>query len=106
MNRILKPGGRIIVLPFYLASRYVIHVDPVFNVLRRHRPQLDEKAELRYCNWYHFFSRHYDPQALQSRVLSAMPDVDLTIYRVENYKAVDPSCYLRFIGVFEKQNPA
>ncbi|MEO1437353.1 MAG: methyltransferase domain-containing protein [Bacteroidota bacterium] len=80
MNRILKPGGRIIVLPFYLAARYVIHVDPVFNALRRHRPQLDEKAELRYCNWYQFFSRHYDPKALQARVLTAMPDVDLTIY--------------------------
>lgn len=104
MDRVLKPGGRVIVLPFYLASRYVIHVDPVFNAIRRHRPQLDEKAELRYCNWYQFFSRHYDPNALKTRILDHCPNLDLSIHRVENYKSVDPACYLRFIGVFEKRS--
>ena len=104
IERILKPGGRLVVLPFYLAYAYTNHVDPVFNLLRGHRVQLDDdpRMQLRYAAWKQFFSRHYDPIALQKRILSNVPRLDLTIYRVTNFRDIDAGCYLRFIGVFEK----
>ncbi|MCB0840396.1 MAG: methyltransferase domain-containing protein [Bacteroidetes bacterium] len=103
LERVLRPGGKAVILPFYLAGEYTIHVDPAYNLLKWHRPKIDPKARLRYCNWYQFFSRHYDPVALKERIIQKAPKLDLTVYRVTNFKEVDPSCYLRFIGVFEKR---
>jgi SAM-dependent methyltransferase len=102
--RILKPNGCVVVLPFYLASEYTNHVDPIFNFLRRHKVQLDDdpRVQLRYASWKQFFSRHYDAHALHNRILSNVKGLELTVYRVKNFKEVDKSCYLRFIGVFRK----
>lgn len=103
LERVLRPGGKAVILPFYLAGEYTIHVDPAYNLLKLHRPGLDPKARLRYCNWFQYFSRHYNPQALHERILSQAPGLELTVWRVLNFREVDPSCYLRFIGVFEKK---
>ena len=103
LERVLKPGGRAIVLPFYLAYEYTIHVDPVFNLLKFHKPQLDNKARLRYCDWYQYFSRHYDVQALQELILNNARSLELKIYKVDNFMEVDKGCYLRFIGEFTKR---
>ncbi|MEL7533631.1 MAG: class I SAM-dependent methyltransferase [Bacteroidota bacterium] len=103
LERVLKPGGRAVILPFYLAHEYTIHVDPAYNLLKNHRPSIDPKARLRYCSWYQFFSRHYDPQALQERILSQAPSLQLTVHQVQNFREVDANSYLRLIGVFEKQ---
>ena len=105
IERILKPQGRLVVLPFYLAGQYTLHVDPVFNLLRGHKVRLDAdpRMQLRYASWKQFFSRHYDTIALQERILLNVRNLNLTIYRVRNFRDVDTSCYLRFIGVFEKK---
>ncbi|MEL6193280.1 MAG: methyltransferase domain-containing protein [Bacteroidota bacterium] len=104
LERVLKPGGRAVILPFYLAHTYTIHVDPAFNLIKQHSPKLDPLAELRYSGWYQHFSRHYDPKALNRRILKEAPTLGLTLYRVQNFREVDPSCYLRWIGVFEKSS--
>ncbi len=103
LERVLKPGGKAVILPFYLAHEYTIHVDPAYNLLKNHHPKIDPEARLRYCSWYQFFSRHYDPEALQTRVLSQTPQLALTVYRVSNFREVDPNSYLRLVGVFEKK---
>lgn len=102
-QKLLKPGGKVVVLPFYLAGEYTIHIDPVFNFLKRHRPRLDPEARLRYCDWYQYFSRHLSVSALQSRIMDQCPRLQLTVYRAGNFRDVDPGCYLRFAGVFQKQ---
>ena len=104
LERILKPGGRGVVLPFYIAANYTIHLDPAFNFLRRHHPVLDPLAEIRYCKWKQYHSRHYDPAALKRRILDVCPKLKLTVYKVQNFREVARTCYLRFIGVFEKQH--
>ncbi len=103
MEKMLKPGGRIIVLPFYLAYEYTIHLDPAYNLLKFHSPETDHQARIRYCNWKQFFSRHYSPQILYDRILSNCPGLKLTVYRVLNFREIDEHCYLRFVGVFTKR---
>lgn len=103
LERVLKPGGRAVILPFYLAHEFSNHIDPAYNLLKNHHPPLDEEARLRYCNWYQFFSRHYDPAALKARILDKAPGLELTLYRVSNFKEVYEDSYLRWIGVFEKK---
>ncbi len=104
MERQLKPGGRVIVLPFYIAHEYTIHVDPIYNTIKRHSVDLDDSDQfrLRYADWYQFYSRHYDAATLKARVLDQCPGLRLTVYRVRNFREVDARCYLRFVGVFEK----
>jgi SAM-dependent methyltransferase len=103
LERILKPGGKCVVLPFYIARKYTIHLDPAFNLLKFHHPMLDPLAEIRYCKWKQYHSRHYDPAALRRRILNLCPALKLTVYKVQNFKDVSEKCYLRFVGVFEKQ---
>jgi SAM-dependent methyltransferase len=103
MQRVLKPGGRVVVLPFYLAYTYTIHLDPAYNLIKLHKANIDKDAEIRYCEWKQFFSRHYDVNSLWKRIVSNVPQLLPEIYFVRNYKEVDDSCYLRFIGVFTKK---
>lgn len=102
LERILKPGGRCVVLPFYIANTYTIHLDPAFNLLKSHHPVIDPLAEVRYCKWKQYHSRHYDPPALQRRILKHCPLLKLSVYKIENFREISPNCYLRFVGVFEK----
>jgi len=102
MERVLKKGGRLVVLPFYIAYEFTNHVDPIYNLLKSHPIKVDKRARLRYCSWFQFFSRHYDVQALQERILSKVPNLQLSIYRVNNFRDVHEKSYLRFVGVFEK----
>ena len=104
MNRVLKPGGKVVILPFYIAYEYTIHIDPAFNLLKQHQVQIDDnKATIRYCDWYQYFSRHYDVQAIRERILRSAPDLRLEVHKVKNYKDIDSSCYLRFVGVLTKR---
>lgn len=103
MNRVLKQGGKVVVLPFYLAYEYTIHIDPIFNFLRFHHPKRDPEAQLRYCNWYQHHSRHYSPVALKKRILNNVPNLELEIFKVENFREINDLCYLRFVGVFTKK---
>ena len=105
MERQLKPGGKIVILPFYMAYEYTIHVDPIYNIIKRNNVKLDDNTRfrLRYSSWYQFYSRHYDPRALKERILDNCQNLDLKIYRVKNYQEISESCYLRFVGVLEKK---
>ncbi len=101
-QRILAPGGTLMIHPFYIANTYTIHIDPAYNLLRRHSPILDSQATLRIADWYQFFSRHYDLQTLQSRILTHCPQLKPQLIRVMNFKDIAPDCYLRWVLLLEK----
>jgi SAM-dependent methyltransferase len=103
LERILRPGGKAVVLPFYLAHTYTIHLDPAYNLLKLHRPALDPQAQRRYSDWRQYFSRHYDPDQLKHRILSAAPGLELTLHRISNFQEAGESCYLRWAGVFRRR---
>jgi|SRR6185436_1907190 len=97
-ERVLKRGGKCIVLPFYLSSQYTVHLDPVNNLLKSFKPSLnDEGAVIRYCDSRQAFSRHYNVDAFQKRILQNMQSLRPVIYHVENFKEAHEDCYLRFI---------
>jgi len=103
-ERVLKPGAKCVVLPFYLASEYTVHLDPVKNLLNFSNPSVlsDSSAVLRYCDSRQRFSRHYDVKTFKERLINQMKNLDTKIFFVENFKDVHRDCYLRFIAVFTK----
>lgn len=102
MSRVLQPGGILCVLPFYLACEYTIHTDPIYNLWFGRGLILDLDAQIRYCAWNNRHSRHYDVTQLQKRIGANLGELNMRILKVENFGAVHPNCYLRFIGLFEK----
>lgn len=102
MGRVLAPGGKLCVLPFYLAREYTIHTDPIHTLFFGRDVTFDPEARIRYCRWTNRHSRHYDPPRLQSRILANLNGLGAKVLRVRNFREVHPTCYLRFIGLFEK----
>jgi SAM-dependent methyltransferase len=100
-NRVLADGGKLCILPLYLHTHYSIQTDPA--VLPKNGISFEPEAIL-YCArfWGNRHGRIYDVAHLSSRIRSSLGGLDLTIYVVQNEKSVDPSCYVKFIGVFEK----
>lgn len=101
-ERILAPGGTLMIHPFYIAREYTIHIDPAYNLLHRHRPQLDPQARLRIADWYQYFSRHYDVGTLQTRILDHCPTLKPKMIRIINFRDIAENCYLRWILLLEK----
>ena len=102
MERVLQPGGKLCVLPFYLAKEYTIHTDPIFDLFFGRNLVFDPEAQIRYCSWNNRHARHYDIEHLKTRIISNLKALKMSIFRVQNSKAVHHNCYLRFIGLFEK----
>lgn len=100
-RRLLRPQGRLCILPLYLYKDYVIQTNPVcvphgFNF---------EKDATLYCvrNWQVHHSRFYSVPQLVRRIKSNLEQLDLTIHLIENGKEVDPSCYVKFVAVLQKK---
>jgi SAM-dependent methyltransferase len=100
-NRVLAPSGKLCILPLYLHTQYCVQTDPA--VLPRQGMRFDPEATL-YCArfWGNRHGRIYDIAHLNSRIRSVLGSLNLVIYVVQNEKAVDPSCYVKFVGVLDK----
>jgi SAM-dependent methyltransferase len=99
-NRALRPGGRLCIVPLYLYKEYAIQTNPVcvpkgFS--------FEDEARL-YCvkQWQVHHSRFYDVPHFLERVRNNLCELDLTIYEVANAQEVDPSCYVHYAAVLEK----
>lgn len=98
-GRVLRPGGKVCILPLYLHTRYAIQNDPAWALVDI------ENDAVCYCakGWNNRHGRYYDVYHLVKRIQKNLGDLGLTIYVVQNEKEVDPSCYVKFIGMFEKK---
>lgn len=101
MGRVLRPGGRVCILPFYIAHEHTIHTDPIRYFFTKDL-KFDEGARIRHCSWRQRHTRHYDVEQLKRRILSQLRGMKLKVLRVTNYKEAHPGCYLRFIALIEK----
>ncbi len=97
-SRVLTPGGKVCIVPFYLSPEYAIQNDPVYHKLNV------ENEAICYCakGWRNRHGRFYDVEHLMSRIRNNLGTLKLTIYIVQNEKEVDTSCYVKFIGLLEK----
>lgn len=100
-GRLLKPGGRLCVLPLYTSDTYSIQTDPATWASCDVRFESDALICLmRGRGECH--GRAYDAEHFLSRLVAHQGDLQPTIYRVENRHEVRPEIYLRFVALWEK----
>lgn len=103
--RLLKPGGRTIILPLYLNENYC-NVTGETDPAQRAGITFDSTASF-HCvipEWKNRFGRHYSPPALLTRVIAPAREAGLnvTLHRVKNWDLVDAKLWLRWILVLEQ----
>ena len=100
-NRVLCKGGKLCIVPLYLSNKYVVQTDP--SILPFGGISFENDAIL-YCakGWGARHARFYDVHHLIKRIRNNLNGFRLKIYVVQNGKEVTPSCYTKFIAVFEK----
>jgi len=96
--RVLKPCGKLCILPLYFNTEYAIQTDPAKALINA------DYDAIMYCKkgYQNRHGRFYDIPHFVERVVKNLGDLKLTVYTVQNEKEVDPSCYIKFIGLFEK----
>jgi SAM-dependent methyltransferase len=101
IGRVLRPGGKVCFAPIYLAREYAVLTDPAVAVAEG---VVFEDDAVLYCKpgWQNRHGRFYDPAHLVSRIKRNLGNLDLTIYRITNAQAVDPSCYIQFAALVSK----
>jgi SAM-dependent methyltransferase len=101
LGRVLRPGGAVCIVPFYLFDRYAILTDPEISVPQK--VQFESDATV-YCRrgWNNRHGRFYDPDHVVTRLLSNLNGLDMKIYKITNAKEVDPRCYVEFAAVIAK----
>jgi SAM-dependent methyltransferase len=103
--RLLKPGGKAVILPTYVARDWT-NVTGETRETGRSAIQFDLDAKYWSVipEWKNRFGRHYSPDALHRRVLAPAIRAGLNplLYRVREYEKVHPDLWLRWILVLSK----
>lgn len=103
-GRVLRPGGRLCILPLYTNRVYSIQTD--LEAWSEREPRLDPTARTHLAeDWGEVHGRFYDPRRFAERVIEHLGDLRLTLFRVENATEIDPACYLRLAAVLSKPRP-
>jgi SAM-dependent methyltransferase len=103
--RLLKPNGRVVIVPLYLNPNYV-NITGEVDQPGRAQVIFDDEASY-HCvipEWKNRFGRHYSPEFLLRRVLIPCRDLGLQplCYRVRNWTAVHPDLWMRWILVIRQ----
>lgn len=99
MHRVLAPGGKICVTPFYLHYEEGVQTDPALSVPAG--VVFDETAVI-YCaeGWNNRHGRFYTPQSFIKRIAEPMQGkFSFRFLHIVNAKDVDPSIYMRYAFV-------
>jgi SAM-dependent methyltransferase len=101
-SRVLKPGGKMVIVPLYLNEVHHVLRDPINP--RRTQPIIDNGSVLVYRHDFFnvAFARFYSVDALFNRLLSDLVDMSFNLYKVEKAESIGKNVYCSWIGVFEK----
>jgi SAM-dependent methyltransferase len=98
--RVLKPGGKLCILPLFIGEQYSILTDPLVD---RKGIVFDDDAEVIEWPWWHNrFGRIYDVDAFERRVLNPGIEFHTIIYHIENLQVINQLVYLHFVLIMEK----
>lgn len=98
--RILRPGGRVCILPLYVAENATNICDPKRFAPR---PKFDAGAIVRRVAGYgNRFGRFYSVETLRDRLLEPGAELRPTIYSIEGDQPKVPNNYLHYALVLEK----
>ncbi len=98
-GRVLRVGGKLCIVPLYLAATYRILTDPV----ALEKPNFeDQTCVCAVKNWRQTHGRFYDTAHLISRIKANLGPLKLKIYYLTNIKKINPTCYAHFIALFER----
>ncbi len=101
--RILRPGGRVVVVPLYLFIEPAIMTDPTYSATLD--IPFDSEARI-YCaeGWKNRHGRFYSPESLYSRIVKPCPEMRFSVYQVIGaVEAIHPSSYVRFCLLGERR---
>jgi hypothetical protein len=103
--RLLKRGGKTIILPMYLSEVYC-NVTGEVEAENRARIGFDNAAEY-YClipEWKNRFGRHYSPYAFMERVWEPAVSCGLRpqLYKIDNWHLIHENLWLRWAVVLEQ----
>lgn len=97
-NRVLRPGGKMCIIPLYMADKHYNMTDPFVN--RRGVVWDEGAATTNVRGWRNRFGRHYDVMAFKNRIWNCRGNLTVQIILVENATEIGPDCYLRFAALF------
>ncbi|BAU12754.1 hypothetical protein LEP3755_32850 [Leptolyngbya sp. NIES-3755] len=96
LARVLKPGGKICVVPFYVFDREAVQTDPTVSVPAN--VPFDSTATI-YCapGWGNRHGRFYSPQSFMQRIICPVQNqFKFEFFHLKNAAEVDSSVYARF----------
>lgn len=102
-SRILKPNGKLVIIPLYMNEVHHIFRDPINP--RKIQPEIDEGSVLIYRKnfWNIAFARFYSVDSFCTRFLANVKDtMTFNLFKIINTESADKNIYLFWIGVFEK----
>jgi SAM-dependent methyltransferase len=99
LARVLRPGGSVCVVPFYLYTVHATQTDPLLSV--NNDVIFDDDAVI-HCakGWGNRHGRFYSPMSFKHRIVDRFRDrLSFGFYRIVNAADVDKSIYARFAMV-------
>jgi SAM-dependent methyltransferase len=99
--RVLRPGGRLCILPLYLAELTTNFVDTAAWISP---PLLDpDAAAIDVPGWGYEFSRYYSPERFLALAARQADGLSLRVFEIVGAQNVHPGCYLRMAAIFERR---
>jgi SAM-dependent methyltransferase len=103
-GRLLRPGGRLCILPLYLDVVTTNYIDSSTWA----RPAvLDPDARvIEVPGWGYEFSRFYAPERLVELAAKQSDCLSLRVFEIHGTEEAGPGCYLRMAALFERKQAA
>ncbi|KXK14868.1 MAG: hypothetical protein UZ14_CFX002000886 [Chloroflexi bacterium OLB14] len=95
-QRILKVGGKMIIVPTFFEPQYRLEQDAGW---------LDSDGEKHLWGKGARFSRYYDVEHFQKRIVQNATLFNVQFYYIENISEMGPDCYGQLFAIFEKNKP-
>ncbi|MCA1792873.1 MAG: methyltransferase domain-containing protein [Desulfobacteraceae bacterium] len=102
LARVLRPGGRVVVVPFYLFTEPAVQTDPAVSVPAS--VAFDRDAAV-FCaqGWGNRHGRFYSPTSFQQRITAPLAGkFRFDVVHLVNAHEVDASVYARFAFVAQR----